>query len=91
MTEMGKNTILILTMAGKKVTAVSFILLILIANFWLIKRFTGEAVASWSQDLFYLGVCGAGFGFLLMVPGLIYPPVITDDSSENSESVDPDR
>ena len=86
MVSIGKSPVQALTVAGRKVTALSFILLILIANFWLIKRFTGEPVASWSQDFFYIGVCGAGLGFLLMLPGWIYPPVINDDSSEKTET-----
>ncbi len=91
MSEIGNSPIQALTMAGKKITALAFILLILVANFWLIKRFTGEPLASWSQDLFYLGVCGAGLGFLLMVPGWLYAPVISTNSSETDENTKPDR
>ena len=91
MSATSKFPIQALTVAGKKVTACSFILLILIANFWVIKRFTGEPVASWSQDLFYFGVFGAALGFLLMVPGWIYPTVIADDSPENPENAKQDH
>lgn len=74
------------TVAGRKTSAVAFIVLILNANFWLLKRFFGEECPQWAVWIFILGAVGALLGFLMMLPGLLNPKIINDNSSEDSES-----
>jgi purine-cytosine permease-like protein len=81
-----ENLMVRLTTAGRKLTAIAFILLILIANFWLIKRFTGEANPQWTEWIFFLGASAALVGFLLMVPGWLNPQLTNDNSGDDLES-----
>ena len=81
-----KNWIETLKIIGTKVTAISFIVLILIGNVWLIKRFTGESFPQWSQDVFALGLVMAAVGFLLLVPGWLKPRESLEQNDINSES-----
>ena len=39
---------------GRRVVALSFIGLILVGNFWLVQKFTGEVTSEWSASLFYV-------------------------------------
>ena len=74
------------TVVGRKVAAIGFIVLILNANFWLIKRFVGEDTPQWATWIFLLGAAGAFGGFILMLPGLLNRPKIHDSTSDNSEN-----
>jgi hypothetical protein len=67
---------------GRKTTAASFILLIGVANYWLIQRFTGHESSEWSLQLFILGAIAAGLGFLMMVPEWVKPSKLMQESSE---------
>jgi hypothetical protein len=71
---------------GKKIAAVAFIVLILVGNVWLIYRFTGGIFPQWSVLLFGLAIAVAFTGGLLMVPELIWPTEITEESQENLEN-----
>jgi len=73
-------------LAGKKITALSFAAMILIANFWFILRFTGEVFPEWSNVLFFLGVLGVMLGCLMMLPAWINPAKKHQESDEDSES-----
>jgi hypothetical protein len=75
-----------LTIAGRKIAATAFIVLILNANFWLIKRFTGEDIPQWASWIFVLGVAGAFGGFILMLPGLLNPPKVLDSAIDDLEN-----
>lgn len=74
--------------AGRKVVAVSFIWLILVANFWFILRLTNKPFPQWSELLFVIGILGVVIGFFLMIPKWIKPlkPVAeTDEDSDDSK------
>jgi hypothetical protein len=68
---------------GRKVTAASFILLIVIANIWFIYRLTGEAVPSWTSFLFFSGALGVLLGFLCMLPGWLNPSKLQYEKAED--------
>lgn len=70
---------------GKKLTALSFILLILIGNLWVIYRFTGESLPQWTIEVFFVGVAIVFMGFLMMVPDLFNPAENTSESTEDSK------
>ena len=68
-----KEIVLSLYTAGRKVAAVSFIWLILVANFWFILRVTNKPFPEWSERMFMMGVLGVVIGFFLMIPRWINP------------------
>jgi hypothetical protein len=65
---------------GRRVTALSFIGLILIGNLWLIKKFTGEVASDWSASLFYFFSLMVAIGALLMVPYWVKPSKDSEES-----------
>jgi hypothetical protein len=65
---------------GRRVAALSFVGLILIGNFWLIQKFTGEVTSGWSASLFYFLSLLVAIGALLMVPYWVKPPKDSGDS-----------
>lgn len=75
-----------LMLAGRKIAAMAFIVLILNANFWLIKRYIGGDIPQWATWIFLLGVAGAFSGFILMLPGLLNPPKILDSAVDDLEN-----
>ena len=82
-----KEIVLSLYTAGRKVAAVSFIWLILVANFWFILRVTNKPFPEWSERMFVIGVLGVVLGFFLMIPQWVKPsePVTeTDEDLDNS-------
>lgn len=75
---------------GKKIAAISFIVLILIGNLWLIYRFTGGLFPEWSMVVFGCAVAFAFAGGLLMIPEAIWPSEINEENSENFEKDKPE-
>jgi hypothetical protein len=80
-----KNSTQFLFVAGRKVTAISFILLILIANVWFIYRLTGETMPEWTSFLFFPGVLGVLLGFFMMAPGWLNPSKLHQEQAEDAE------
>jgi hypothetical protein len=68
---------------GRRVVALSFIGLILVGNFWLVQKFTGEVTSEWSASLFYVLSLMVALGALLMVPYWIKPPKDSGESGTN--------
>ena len=68
-----KEIVFSLYTAGRKVAAVSFIWLILVANFWFILRLTNKPFPEWSERMFVIGILGVAIGFFLMIPRWIKP------------------
>ena len=66
-------------------TALAFIVMLLVANFWFIRRFTGESFPEWTHYLFFGGVFFVAVGFFLMVPGWLNPSKIQIESDKDSE------
>jgi hypothetical protein len=71
---------------GRKLTALSFIVMILVANFWFILRFTGGAFPNWSQYLFFGSVFFVAVGFFMMLPNWINPLKTQIESDDDGES-----
>jgi hypothetical protein len=58
---------------GRKLSALSFIALILIGNFWLVIRIVGDQPAAWMEVAFILGTTGALCGAaLLMIVKIVH-------------------
>lgn len=74
-----------LFLAGRKVTAVSFIILILIANVWFIYRLTGETLPEWTSFLFFPGVLGVLLGFFMMLPGWLNPSKLQREEAQDAD------
>jgi hypothetical protein len=70
---------------GRRVTALAFIVMLLVANFWFIFRFTGEAFPEWTHNLFFTCVFFVAVGFFMMLPGWLNPSKIRIESHEDSE------
>jgi hypothetical protein len=56
-----------LHLLARKISAISFILLILIGHFWALMIFLGQAPSAWVQPAFLIGTLGALSGGLLML------------------------
>lgn len=69
-------------------TAVSFIVLIVIANVWFIYRLTGETMPVWTAFLFLPGIMGVLVGFFMMLPGWLNPSKL---HREEAQDVDYDK
>jgi hypothetical protein len=78
-----KEIVFILYNAGRKVVAVSFIWLILVANFWFILRVTNKPFPEWSERMFMMGVLGVVIGFFLMIPRWINPSKSLAETDED--------
>lgn len=83
-----QNSTQFLFVAGRKVTAVSFIVLIVIANVWFIYRLTGETMPVWTAFLFLPGIMGVLVGFFMMLPGWLNPSKL---HGEEGQDVDYDK
>lgn len=54
---------------SKRITAVAFILLIVLGNVWLVGMFTGSTAPAWTANGFLIGIALAGLGGLGMLIG----------------------
>lgn len=70
---------------GRKITASAFVVMLLVANFWFIRRFTGEPFPEWTHYLFVTCVFFVAMGFFLMIPGWLNPSKIQIESDKDSE------
>ena len=84
-----KEIVFSLYTAGRKVVAVSFIWLILVANFWFILRLTNKPFPEWSEQMFVTGVLGVVIGFFLMIPGWINPLKPMAETDEDLDDSNP--
>ena len=84
-----KEIVFSLYTGGRKVVAVSFIWLILVANFWFILRLTHKPFPEWSERMFVMGVLGVVIGFLLMIPRWINPLKSAEETDEDLDDSNP--
>ena len=84
-----KEIVFILYTAGRKVVAVSFIWLILVANFWFILRLTNKPFPEWSERMFVTGILGVVIGFFLMIPRWINPLKPAAETDEDLDDSNP--
>lgn len=70
---------------GKKITALSFVVIILMLNVWMIRQVVGIPRPQWSQDIFYIGVACAFLGGFMMLPQLLLPKEKIEESEQSSE------
>lgn len=80
-----QNSTQSLFVAGRKVTAVSFIVLIVVANVWFIYRLTGETMPEWTSFLFVPGVLGVLLGFFMMLPGWLNPSKLQREEAQDAD------
>jgi len=79
-----------LYIGGRKLTALSFIVMILVANFWFILRFTGGVFPDWSKYLFFGCVFFVAVGFFMMLPNWLNPlktQIESDDIGESTKDL----
>lgn len=70
---------------GRRIVAVAFIVMILVANVWFIQRMTDGEIPEWSYIVFFLSLVVVLLGFLMMVPAWLNPPTKQSDLDENSK------